>query len=70
MGKETQYVMVRLPSGGMKKYWQSVWLLLVLLEMKWANVVIGKAIRNRHRGIRPQTRGSAALGTYPDDHWL
>ena len=31
----------------------------------WANVTIGKAGRNRHRGIRPQTRGSAMN---PVDH--
>jgi len=44
----------------------SVWLQLGTVGNEdWSNVVIGKAGRQRHRGIRPQTRGSAMN---PIDH--
>ena len=60
MGKETQYVMVRLPSGEMRQVLAECMATVgVVGNEDWANVVIGKAGRNRHRGIRPQTRGSA-----------
>ena len=66
MGKETQYVMVRLPSGEMRKILGECMATVgVVGNEDWANVVIGKAGRNRHRGIRPQTRGSAMN---PVDH--
>lgn len=66
MGKETQYVMVRLPSGEMRKILGECMATVgVVGNEEWANVVIGKAGRNRHRGIRPQTRGSAMN---PVDH--
>ena len=60
MGKEEQYVMLRLPSGEMRKVLGECMASVgVIGNEDWANVVIGKAGRNRHRGIRPQTRGSA-----------
>lgn len=66
MGKETQYVMVRLPSGEMRQVLAECMATVgVVGNEDWANVVIGKAGRNRHRGIRPQTRGSAMN---PVDH--
>ncbi|MBP6324861.1 MAG: 50S ribosomal protein L2 [Sulfurospirillum sp.] len=66
MGKEEQYVMVRLPSGEMRKVLGECMATVgVVGNEDWANVVIGKAGRNRHRGIRPQTRGSAMN---PVDH--
>ncbi|MDD2583236.1 MAG: 50S ribosomal protein L2 [Desulfuromonadaceae bacterium] len=66
MGKETQYVMVRLPSGEMRQILAECMATVgVVGNEEWANVVIGKAGRNRHRGIRPQTRGSAMN---PVDH--
>jgi len=66
MGKETQYVMVRLPSGEMRRILAECMATVgVVGNEEWANVVIGKAGRNRHRGIRPQTRGSAMN---PVDH--
>lgn len=66
MGKEEQYVMVRLPSGEMRKILGECMATVgVVGNEEWANVVIGKAGRNRHRGIRPQTRGSAMN---PVDH--
>lgn len=66
MGKETQYVMLRLPSGEMRQVLAECMATVgVVGNEDWANVVIGKAGRNRHRGIRPQTRGSAMN---PVDH--
>ena len=66
MGKETQYVMMRLPSGEMRQILAECMATVGTVGNEdWANVVIGKAGRNRHRGIRPQTRGSAMN---PVDH--
>lgn len=66
MGKESQYVMLRLPSGEMRQVLAECMATVgVVGNEEWANVVIGKAGRNRHRGIRPQTRGSAMN---PVDH--
>ena len=66
MGKETQYVMMRLPSGEMRRILAECMATVGTVGNEdWANIVIGKAGRNRHRGIRPQTRGSAMN---PVDH--
>lgn len=66
MGKETQYVIMRLPSGEMRKILAECMATVGAVGNEdWANIVIGKAGRNRHRGIRPQTRGSAMN---PVDH--
>lgn len=66
MGKETQYVMLRLPSGEMRQVLAECMATVgVVGNEDWANVVIGKAGRNRYRGVRPQTRGSAMN---PVDH--
>jgi large subunit ribosomal protein L2 len=66
MGRDGKYVSLRMPSSEMR---------LVLGEClatigsvgneEFANIVIGKAGRQRHLGIRPQTRGSAMN---PIDH--
>ncbi len=66
MGKEEKYVVLRLPSGEMRQVLGECMATIgVVGNEDWANVVIGKAGRNRHRGIRPQTRGSAMN---PIDH--
>ena len=66
MGKEDKYVILRLPSGEMRQILAECMATIgVVGNEDWANVVIGKAGRNRHRGIRPQTRGSAMN---PIDH--
>jgi len=66
MGKEAKYVILRLPSGEMRQVLGECMATVgVVGNEDWANVVIGKAGRNRHRGIRPQTRGSAMN---PVDH--
>ena len=66
MGRDGKYVSLRLPSSEMR---------LVLGECiatvgtvgneEYSNIVIAKAGRTRHMGIRPQTRGSAMN---PIDH--
>jgi len=66
MGRDGKYVSLRMPSSEMR---------LVLGECiatvgsvgneEFGNIVIGKAGRQRHLGIRPQTRGSAMN---PIDH--
>ncbi len=66
MGKEEKYVILRLPSGEMRQVLGECMATIGTVGNEdWANVVIGKAGRNRHRGIRPQTRGSAMN---PIDH--
>ncbi|MBW6489068.1 50S ribosomal protein L2 [Sulfurimonas sp.] len=66
MGRDGKYVSLRMPSSEMR---------LVLGECmatvgtvgneEYINIVLGKAGRTRHMGIRPQTRGSAMN---PIDH--
>ena len=66
MGREDKYVILRLPSGEMRKVLGECMATIgVVGNEEWINVTIGKAGRNRHRGIRPQTRGSAMN---PVDH--
>ena len=66
MGKEEKYVILRLPSGEMRQVLAECMATIgVVGNEDWANVTIGKADRNRYRGIRPQTRGSAMN---PVDH--
>ena len=66
MGKEEKYVILRLPSGEMRQVLAECMATIgVVGHEDWANVTIGKAGRNRYRGIRPQTRGSAMN---PVDH--
>jgi large subunit ribosomal protein L2 len=66
MGKEEKYVILRLPSGEMRRVLAECMATIGTVGNEdWANVTIGKAGRNRHRGIRPQTRGSAMN---PVDH--
>lgn len=66
MGRDGKYVSLRLPSGEMR-YVLGECLATVgaVGNEDFANIVIGKAGRNRHLGIRPQTRGSAMN---PVDH--
>lgn len=66
MGREDKYVILRLPSGEMRKILGVCMATIgVVGNEEFANMVIGKAGRNRHLGIRPQTRGSAMN---PIDH--
>jgi len=66
MGRDGKYVSLRLPSGEMR-YVLGECLATVgaVGNEDFSNIVIGKAGRSRHLGIRPQTRGSAMN---PIDH--
>ena len=66
MGREDKYVIVRLPSGEMRKILgECIATVGVVGNEDYINMVVGKAGRARHMGIRPQTRGSAMN---PVDH--
>ena len=66
MGREDKYVILRLPSGEMRKILNVCMATIgVVGNGDYINMVIGKAGRTRHLGIRPQTRGSAMN---PIDH--
>ena len=66
MGREDKYVIMRLPSGEMRKILGVCMATIgVVGNEDFSNMVVGKAGRNRHLGIRPQTRGSAMN---PIDH--
>ncbi len=66
MGRDGKYVSLRLPSGEMR-YVLGECLATVgaVGNEDFANIVIGKAGKNRYLGVRPQTRGSAMN---PVDH--
>lgn len=66
MGRDGKHVSLRLPSGEMR-YVLGECLATVgaVGNEDFSNIVIGKAGRSRHLGIRPQTRGSAMN---PVDH--
>jgi len=66
MGRDGKYVSLRLPSGEMRYVLGECMATVGTIgNEEIANEVVGKAGRNRHRGIRPQTRGSAMN---PVDH--
>lgn len=66
MGREDKYVIVRLPSGEMRKILGVCMATVgVVGNEDYINMVVGKAGRARHMGIRPQTRGAAMN---PVDH--
>lgn len=66
MGREKKYVILRLPSGEMRYVLGECMATIGTVGNEdFFNMVIGKAGRSRHLGIRPQTRGSAMN---PVDH--
>ena len=66
MGREGKYVSVRLPSSEMRKVLgECIATIGTVGNEEFGNIVIAKAGRSRHLGIRPQTRGSAMN---PIDH--
>lgn len=66
MGREGKYTTLRMPSGEMRYILEECMATIgVVGNEDFINISIGKAGRNRHRGIRPQTRGSAMN---PVDH--
>jgi large subunit ribosomal protein L2 len=66
VAKEGRYATLRLPSGEMRMVPSSSRATIGAIgNVDHENVSIGKAGRNRHKGIRPQTRGTAMN---PVDH--
>ena len=66
MGKEEDYVLVRLPSGEMRKIPAGCMASIgQVSNIDHENVNLGKAGKTRHRGIRPTVRGSVMN---PCDH--
>ena len=66
MGRDGKYVSLRMPSGEMRYVLgECLATIGTVGNEDFANIVIGKAGRSRHLGIRPQTRGSAMN---PIDH--
>ncbi len=66
MGRDGKYVSLRLPSGEMRYILDECLSTIGAVGNEdFSNIVIGKAGRSRHLGIRPQTRGSAMN---PIDH--
>lgn len=66
--KEGDYVVITLPSGEVRRIRNTCRATIGQLgNVDWINVNIGKAGRNRHRGVRPHTRAKAMN---PIDHPL
>ena len=66
--KEGDWAVIILPSGEMRRVRSACRATIGQLgNLDWINVSIGKAGRNRHRGIRPHTRAKAMN---PIDHPL
>ncbi|WP_416862352.1 50S ribosomal protein L2, partial [Helicobacter ganmani] len=66
MGREGKYSILRMPSGEMRYILGECMATIGTVGNEdFANISIGKAGRNRHLGIRPQSRGAAMN---PVDH--
>ncbi|MBI2917204.1 MAG: 50S ribosomal protein L2 [Chloroflexi bacterium] len=66
IAKEADHVLVRLPSGEMRRFNTRCSATIGQIgNIDWRNVKWGKAGRKRHKGIRPAVRGSAMT---PRDH--
>lgn len=66
MSKDEGYVQVRLPSGEIRKIHENCYATIGQVgNTEHENVVLGKAGRSRHRGIRPLSR---AVAKNPVDH--
>ncbi len=66
MGRDGKYVSLRLPSSEMRLILgECIATVGTVGNEEYSNIVIAKAGRSRHMGIRPQTRGSAMN---PIDH--
>lgn len=66
MGRDNNYVTLKMPSGEIRMINEECWATVgVLGNAEFKNIIIGKAGRTRHRGIRPTVRGMAMN---PVDH--
>jgi large subunit ribosomal protein L2 len=58
MSRDEGYALVRLPSGEIRKISEACYATIGQVgNIEWENIVLGKAGRSRHRGIRPINRG-------------
>ncbi len=66
MSRDQGYALIRLPSGEIRKVHENCYATIGQVgNLDWENIVLGKAGRSRHLGIRPITRGVARN---PVDH--
>lgn len=66
MARDSGYVHIKMPSGEIRRVPEkSKATIGVVSKQDWKNITIGKAGRNRNRGIRPTVRG---LAMSPADH--
>ena len=66
LGKEGDFAQIRLPSGEVRLIRQVCYATIGTVgNLDHSNIKLGKAGRNRHKGIRPTVRGSAMS---PRDH--
>jgi large subunit ribosomal protein L2 len=66
MSRDEGYALLRLPSGEIRKVNEHCYATIGQVgNLEWENVVLGKAGRSRHRGIRPVNRG---VSRNPVDH--
>jgi len=66
MSRDAGYAQIRLPSGEIRKVHESCYATIGQVgNLEHENVVLGKAGRSRHRGIRPINRG---VSRNPVDH--
>jgi len=65
-GREEEWVLVKLPSGEIRRFYPDAWASIGQVgNVEAKNEIIGKAGRTRHMGIRPSVRGVAMN---PDSH--
>jgi large subunit ribosomal protein L2 len=66
LGKEGDYVILKMPSGEMRKVHQLCYATIGQVgNLEYENIIIGKAGRHRHMGRKPHVRGAAMN---PVDH--
>jgi len=66
MSKEGKYILLRLPSGELRKFHNKCWATIGQIgNIDHENITLGKAGRKRWLGFRPSVRGSAMT---PRDH--
>ena len=66
MSKESNYALLRLPSGELRKFHVKCWATVGQIgNVEHENIKLGKAGRSRWLGFRPSVRGSAMT---PRDH--
>jgi large subunit ribosomal protein L2 len=65
-GNEDDWVLVKLPSGEIRRFYPDAWATIGQVgNIEAKNEIIGKAGRTRHMGIRPSVRGVAM---HPNSH--